>query len=74
MLDYEKLYKIIFNGITDAIECMENEGSCLRAKEVLIRAQQKAEDSYIDDGEADSAMPVYILPHDVYADEKRENN
>ena len=24
MPDYEKLYKIVFNGLTDAVECMEN--------------------------------------------------
>ena len=66
-MNYEKLYRIIYNGVTDAIECMENEGGSLRAKEVLIRAQQAAEDYFIE--AEDGVSPhesVYVLPHDVY--------
>lgn len=45
-MDYEKLYHLLFNAITDALEQMEqqNYGS---AKDLLIAAQQTAEDIYI---------------------------
>ena len=51
MLDYEKLYRILFNGITDALEVLDKEGD-LSAKLALIRAQRAAEEHYIeaDDG------------------------
>lgn len=66
-MNYEKLYRIIFNGVADAIECMENEGGCPRAKEVLIRAQQAAEEYYISAEEETSATtPLYVLPHDAF--------
>ena len=67
MLDYEKLYRILFNGLTDAIECLENGEGLLRAKETMIRAQQAAEDYFIE--AEDGVSPhesVYVLPHDVY--------
>ena len=43
MEDYTKLYHLLFNAITDALEQMnaQNFGS---AKETLVSAQQKAED------------------------------
>ena len=46
MTDYEKLYHLLFNAITDALEKMEgqNYGD---AKTRLIAAQQKAEEIYI---------------------------
>ena len=46
MEDYTKLYHLLFNAITDALEQMnaQNFGS---AKETLVSAQQKAEDLYI---------------------------
>ena len=46
MEDYAKLYHLLFNAITDALEQMnaQNFGS---AKETLVSAQQKAEDLYI---------------------------
>lgn len=46
MVDYEKLYKILFNGITDAIKSMENY-NYITAELGLIRLQQKTEDLYI---------------------------
>ena len=51
MPDYEKLYRILFNGITDALEVLDKEGD-LSAKLALIRAQRAAEEHYIeaDDG------------------------
>jgi hypothetical protein len=67
MPDYEKLYKIVFNGLTDAVECMEN-GGCERAKEMLIRAQQTAEEYFMQSGEEDSgtAAHLYVIPHDIF--------
>ena len=46
MEDYAKLYHLLFNAITDALEQMnaQNFGS---AKETLVSAQQKAEEMYI---------------------------
>lgn len=64
MPDYEKLYKILFNALTDAIECAED-GDFARAKELLIGAQQAAEDYYIEADEGTPNIPVYILPHDA---------
>jgi hypothetical protein len=46
MLDYEKLYRILFNGITDALLCIEAK-NYPEAAFTLIRAQQQAEDYYI---------------------------
>lgn len=47
MPDYQKMYAILFNAMTDAIENMEdaNYGT---AKEILIQAQQKTEELYIE--------------------------
>jgi hypothetical protein len=72
MMDYEKLYRILFNGITDALDVFEREGyQC--AKEVLVKAQQAAEDYYIESGEDvvdvmddEDYTPLYILPHDKF--------
>ena len=49
-MDYEKLYHLLFNAITDALEQLDaqNYGE---AKETLIYAQQKAEEIYIDSAE-----------------------
>lgn len=46
MPDYEKMYHLLFNAITDALEQIEqqNYGS---AKDLLIAAQQQAEEIYI---------------------------
>ena len=46
MPDYEKMYHLLFNAITDALTQMEaqNYGD---AKDTLISAQQKAEEIYI---------------------------
>ena len=45
-MDYEKLYHLLFNAITDALEQMEqqNYGS---AKDLLITAQQEVEEIYM---------------------------
>ncbi len=49
-MDYEKLYHLLFNAITDALEQLDaqNYGE---AKETLISAQQKAEEIYIGSAE-----------------------
>jgi len=46
MPDYEKMYHLLFNAITDALEQLEqqNYGS---AKDTLISPQQQAEEIYI---------------------------
>ena len=46
MANYEKMYSTLFNAITDALEQIEqlNFGS---AKDLLIAAQQQAEEIYI---------------------------
>ena len=46
MTDYEKMYHLLFNAITDALEQIEqqNFGS---AKDLLIAAQQEAEEIYM---------------------------
>ena len=50
MQNYEKLYHLLFNAITDALEQMDaqNYGE---AKKTLISAQQKAEEIYINSAE-----------------------
>jgi len=50
MVDYERLYSILFNGITDAIVSLEKQNYG-QTKDYLIRIQQKAEDIYIQMGE-----------------------
>ena len=45
-MNYEKLYHLLFNAITDALEQMEKQNFGT-AKETLIAAQQKAEEIYI---------------------------
>ncbi|MBQ8830270.1 MAG: hypothetical protein IJ017_01580 [Oscillospiraceae bacterium] len=45
-MDYKSLYFALFNSLTDAIELIDS-GNAERAKDILIAAQQKAEDMYI---------------------------
>ncbi|NLA85676.1 MAG: hypothetical protein GX847_00005 [Clostridiales bacterium] len=73
MLNYEKLYRILFNGITDAIDTFEREGY-ENAREVLMKAQQAAEEYFISGEEEEDendppsggveAMPLYVVPQD----------
>lgn len=46
MIPYDELYKILFRGITEAIGSMKNQ-DYRRALYVLIKAQQDAEEAYI---------------------------
>jgi len=48
MADYQKLYTLLFNRITDALQALENRDGELAAK-ILTDAQIKAEDIYIED-------------------------
>ncbi|MEF2907958.1 MAG: hypothetical protein U0O42_01835 [Oscillospiraceae bacterium] len=45
-MDYEKLYHLLFNAITDALKQMESQNFGT-AKETLITAQQEAEELYM---------------------------
>lgn len=50
MVEYEKLYKILFNEITDVIQNLELHNYDY-AKEKLINIQQKVEDLYMQSDE-----------------------
>ena len=47
MPDYQKMYLLLFNAITDALEEMENQ-NLGEAAELLRNAQSDAEDMYIE--------------------------
>ncbi len=64
MLSYEKLYGMLFNGITDALSDIGDK-DYLTAENTLIRIQQQAEDYYIRAYEEDSNEPdlsATVLP------------
>lgn len=46
MIDYQRLYKLLFNAVTDAIRCIES-GEYGQARDILVSAQQSTEDIYI---------------------------
>ena len=46
MADYNKMYLLLFNAISDALEQMESQNYG-NATDMLIAAQQKAEEIYI---------------------------
>ena len=46
MENYKQIYYLLFNAITDAIGQMEQQNYGL-AKDLLIRAQQRAEECYM---------------------------
>ena len=51
MTDYKAMYLLLFNAVTDALEKMDRQ-NCGEASALLIAAQQKAEELYMDsDGE-----------------------
>lgn len=43
---YRKMYSILFNRITDAIECLSR-GQAARVKDILTAAQCEAEELFI---------------------------
>ena len=47
MPNYQKMYTTLFNAITDALEELEKQNVGL-AREMLIAAQQKTEEMYIE--------------------------
>lgn len=51
MDDFPKYYTRLFNGVTDAIEALK-EQNYIKAQDILIRAQQDAEELYLEDGES----------------------
>ena len=48
MPDYQKLYTLLFNAATDALRAME-ELNFGQARDLLIQAQQQAEERYLDE-------------------------
>ena len=48
MPDYQKLYTLLFNAITDAVRQLEQQNFGA-AKDILIASQQQAEEQYISD-------------------------
>lgn len=53
MPDYQKMYTLLFNAATDAIEALEaiNLG---QAHAILVRAQQQTEEIYLNEDEDDT--------------------
>ena len=51
MPNYQKLYTLLFNKITQAIEQLDQNNYGL-ASDLLIRAQQESEECYISEEEA----------------------
>ena len=52
MENFPKYYTRLFNGITDALEALQ-EQNYIKAQDILIRAQQDAEEMYLEDGDED---------------------
>ena len=52
MVHFPRYYTRLFNGITDALEALQNQ-NYTQAQEILIYAQQDAEEMYLDDGDED---------------------
>ena len=48
MEDFPKYYTRLFNGITDALEALGKQ-NYIKAQDLLIKAQQDAEEMYLDD-------------------------
>lgn len=64
MENFPKYYTRLFNGITDALEALQKH-NYIKAEDILIRAQQDAEEMYLSDGEegeeeGSAAAPVII--------------
>ena len=52
MENFPKYYTRLFNGITDAIEALQAQ-NYIKAQDILIRAQQDAEEMYLEDGDGE---------------------
>ena len=53
MSEYEKPYRILFSGIMDALEQLQRQNYGLAA-DILIRAQQEAEEAFLNWAEVQS--------------------
>jgi len=53
---YQSLYHIMFNAVTDALSAMQNQNYGIAA-EILIRAQIRAEETYLSAQESNEAEP-----------------
>jgi len=49
-MDYQKLYLTLFNAFTDAMEQLDQQNYGM-AREILIKAQQQAEEAYMQESE-----------------------
>ena len=49
-MDYQKLYLTLFNAFTDAVEQLDQQNYGM-AREILIKAQQQAEEAYMRESE-----------------------
>ena len=49
MVNYETLYFGLFNAMTDALAALKEQNYGM-AQEIMVAAQQKAEDAYLEDG------------------------
>ena len=50
MENFPKYYTTLFNRITDALEAL-GEQNYIKAQDILIKAQQDAEEMYLEDGD-----------------------
>ena len=50
MEHFPKYYTHLFNRITDALEALQNQ-NYIEAQDILIKAQQDAEEMYLEDGD-----------------------
>ena len=48
MVNYQSLYTLLFNAITDAIDQIDRQNYGM-AKELLIQAQQQSEEAYMEE-------------------------
>jgi len=56
-MDYQKAYHLLFNAITDAIACLQQQNFG-QAKQRLISAQLQAEALYLDSGDEHTFAPI----------------
>ena len=59
MNNFPKYYTRLFNGITDALEALQ-EQNYIKAQDILIKAQQDAEEMYLEDGDKEDAERAAI--------------
>lgn len=50
MENFPKYYTRLFNGVTDALEALQKQ-NYIKAQNILIRAQQDAEEMYMEEGD-----------------------